>query len=199
MNRLPFEDALFPHYNDAVKYCITLTAKSTHTAAEDLLQDALLKAILKYKQLEDVGKFRPWFFQIISRTYLSKSRLKLWRKMIPLGDQVRHMPEVLDRFMVTEDQQVLLEALEQLSKKERTALLLFEIGGFSIEEIKQIQGDASISAVKSRLSRSRLRMRRFIEALDEQGTRSVQKHVFQNLDEVIHETTQKGIEALKRG
>ncbi len=46
--------------------------------------------------------------------------------------------------------------------KERTAILLFEIGGFSIEEIKEMQNEKSISAIKSRLSRARDRMKKYI-------------------------------------
>ncbi|MBX2822100.1 MAG: hypothetical protein KTR29_20570, partial [Rhodothermaceae bacterium] len=55
------------HYDDALKYCITLAAKATHTEAQDLLQDAFLKAIQKYQQLENKDKFRP---------YMSRNRQK---------------------------------------------------------------------------------------------------------------------------
>ena len=149
--------------------------------------------------MEKKEKFRPWFFQIITRMYVSKQRLKLWKQFVPFGDEVRHIPEVFDAFVVTEKRQILLEALSRLSQKQRTAVLLFEIGGFSIAEIKQIQGDARISAVKSRLSRARTKMKQFIEELEVNGLRSQNPHALNNLDEVIHETTKKGIEALNRG
>ena len=56
----------------------------------------------------------------------------------------------------------MLAALDTLSEKERTAILLFEIGGLSLEEIMKLQKEKSISAVKSRLSRTRLKLRNTI-------------------------------------
>ena len=199
MNQLSFEEALYPHYDDALKYCITLTAKALHTEAQDLLQDALLKAIQKFRQLENKDKFRPWLFQIITRTYLSKQRLKHWKRMLPLSEHVLHIPDVFDGFVITEKRQVLLAALGHLSNKQRTALLLFEIGGFSIQEIKRIQGDFGDSAVKSRLSRARLKMRRIIEALEGEESQKKEKTTLNNLDQLIHDTTQAGNKALHEG
>jgi len=56
-------------------------------------------------------------------------------------------------------QQQLKHQLAILDKREREAIILFEVSGFSIEEIRRIQGDRSISAVKSRLSRARSRLK----------------------------------------
>ena len=57
---------------------------------------------------------------------------------------------------------ILNKALSKLSSKERAAILLFEIAEFSIEEITSIQKDKSISAVKSRLSRARTKLKKHI-------------------------------------
>ncbi|HMT12635.1 MAG TPA: sigma factor-like helix-turn-helix DNA-binding protein, partial [Ignavibacteria bacterium] len=53
-------------------------------------------------------------------------------------------------------------ALGVLTAKERAAILLFEIAGFSIEEIVTIQKERSLSAVKSRLSRARKKLKKQI-------------------------------------
>ena len=57
-------------------------------------------------------------------------------------------------------------ALTKINKKEKIAFLLFEIGGFSIEEIKIIQKENSTSAVKSRLSRTRAKLKNIINTLE---------------------------------
>jgi len=57
-------------------------------------------------------------------------------------------------------------ALSQLKDSEKISLLLFEVGGFTIEEITEIQGERSQSAVKSRLSRVRKKLKRIIENLE---------------------------------
>ena len=74
------------------------------------------------------------------------------------------MPLVYARDEPHDERWMLHQALATLSPKQRAALLLFEIGGFSIEEIAVIQKARSISAVKSRLSRARQKLR---EALSE--------------------------------
>ena len=57
---------------------------------------------------------------------------------------------------------MLNKALARLSVKERAAILLFEIGSFSIEEITAIQKENSVSAVKSRLSRARAKLKKYL-------------------------------------
>jgi RNA polymerase sigma-70 factor (ECF subfamily) len=54
------------------------------------------------------------------------------------------------------------QALDTLAAPEREAVVLFEIEGYSIEEIARMQ-HASVPAVKSRLVRGRARLRRFYE------------------------------------
>ena len=58
-----------------------------------------------------------------------------------------------------------LAVLGRLRSKERAALLLYELAGFSINEVAEIQGDRSASAVKSRLSRARTRAREIADHL----------------------------------
>ena len=71
-----------------------------------------------------------------------------------------------DRAENNERKQLLYDALSKLSSKERSAVLLFEISGFSVEEIRVIQNERSLSAVKSRLSRARKKLRTSISELE---------------------------------
>ena len=59
----------------------------------------------------------------------------------------------------------LLKAIQQLHEKQREALVLFEISGFSIKEISEIQ-QSSKGATKTRLSRARKQLK---ELLSEDG------------------------------
>jgi RNA polymerase sigma-70 factor (ECF subfamily) len=56
----------------------------------------------------------------------------------------------------------LFQALNTLPHKQREALVMFEISGFSLTEIQVIQGD-SLSAVKSRLARGRETLKKMFE------------------------------------
>jgi predicted RNA polymerase sigma factor len=72
-----------------------------------------------------------------------------------------------------EDNQILIAALSTISKKERAAILLFEIGGFSIEEITAIQKEKSESTIKSRLSRTRKKLKEFMVTLENESKRGL--------------------------
>jgi RNA polymerase sigma-70 factor (ECF subfamily) len=165
-----FLELLKPHYNDALKYCRALGAKRSADEAKDVLQESLLKAMENLPNLRDESKFRSWFFKIITREYYSSIRKHFWKKFLPLDNylQVSDFPDIYahDQFEQNELKITLGKALSKLSAKERTALLLFEIAEFSIEEIKELQNEKSLSAVKSRLSRSRAKLRNYIDNLE---------------------------------
>jgi RNA polymerase sigma-70 factor (ECF subfamily) len=161
----PFTAALEPCYGDALRYCRALCARWSPSDAEDVLQDALLKALRGYDGLKDKAKFRPWLFQIVTRTFQSASRRGFWKRFVPIdaGGEAERIPGVFHGPEWTEERLAILGALAGLSAKERAAVLLFEVGGFQIDEIAAIQGDRSLSAVKSRLSRARSRLKDRLE------------------------------------
>lgn len=91
-----------------------------------------------------------------------------------------------------ESNQILIGALSQIEKKERTALLLFEIGGFSIKEITKIQNEMSESTVKSRLSRTRKKLEEFMVSLEkssDSNLKSIKQASQRTTKNIYHETT----------
>lgn len=165
-----FLELLKPEYNDAVKYCRALCASWSPDDAEDVLQQALLKAMESFGSLKDESKFRSWFFKIITRTFYSAIRKHFWKKFLPMDKIAADIPEIYPRAEMNEDRELLHRALSQLSSKERSAVLLYEIADFSIEEIKQVQNERSSSAVKSRLSRARKKLKLYITEQERRGT-----------------------------
>ncbi len=163
-----FLDLLKPCYNDALKYCRALCVKRSPDDAEDVLQQSLLKALENFDRLNEKSKFRSWFFTIITREFFNSVRNDFWKKFLPSDNlpSAFEIPEIFNRSENDETKAILNNALSKISSKERSALLLFELGGFSMEEIKEIQNERSISSVKSRLSRAREKLRRIIEDME---------------------------------
>ena len=157
-----FTSLLEPHYNSAVQYCRALY--SNRKDAEDGLQNAILSAVQHFKSLKDNSKFKSWFFTIITRNFYHSQRKQagINRLFIPLQESHHSFPEVYNDELLREREKVMLAALDTLNEKERAAILLFEIGDLSLEEIRKIQNEKSISAVKSRLSRTRIKLRNTI-------------------------------------
>ena len=163
---------LRPHYNSAAQYCRALYGGARD--AEDCLQDALMAAMENFSALKEDEKFRSWFFTIITRTFYAAKRLETKKEKLfaVLKEKDGHFPAVYHDDALSAKEAVLHEALHSLEEKERAAILLFELGGFSLTEIQQIQGEKSLSAIKSRLSRTREKLRHKIlqlEQLTEQG------------------------------
>ncbi|HEX8281546.1 MAG TPA: RNA polymerase sigma factor [Chthoniobacterales bacterium] len=160
-----FVDALRPHYADALRYCRALCAGASSTEADDVLQQSLLLALRGYDSLHEAEKFRSWLFRIITREYLSQRRRGFWRRFLPLHAL---QPKELALLVYSDahwnqEQQRLMAALARLGERDRSALLL-EVAGLSLEEIRLVQGDRSMSAVKSRVSRARARLRAMLES-----------------------------------
>lgn len=121
--------------------------------AKDLVAEAVLKTYESFEKIRDTKALRSYLFTTTSRIY----KRKKWRRRL-FGDFDAEKAE--NRYVASEtpeinaDVQALYWALDKLPFKYKQAIIMFEISGFSIEEISQVQGD-TISAVKSRLKRGR--------------------------------------------
>jgi RNA polymerase sigma-70 factor (ECF subfamily) len=159
-----FNRLLKPIYNDVARYCRALCSRWSSYETEDVLQDALLLGMRKFDQLRDPEKFKPWLFQIVTRSFYSSVRSHFWKRFLPMTDnqEAERIPQIYDIESTSVERQVLGSALSHLSAKDRAAILLFEVAGFSVKEIADIQHERSISTVKSRLSRSRNKLKTLI-------------------------------------
>ena len=122
--------------------------------ADDLAQDALVKAYLSSAGYQDQGKFRSWLFKIAYNTFLNhKASLRCTESI----DEARTLVSSNSSDNGFEHQDLYL-ALRTLPPKERSSITLFYLNGYSIKEIATIT-DTSEDAVKKQLSRGRDRLR----------------------------------------
>lgn len=127
--------------------------------ADDIAQDALVKAYLSIAKYEERGKSTAWLYRIAYTTFLDASRSR--RNLQPLDALAEHADTT---FSADRDfcYQPLYMALEQLPPKERSAILLYYIKGYSIREIADIV-DATEDAVKKQLSRGRDKLKTLLK------------------------------------
>ncbi|HXU69522.1 MAG TPA: RNA polymerase sigma factor [Polyangia bacterium] len=134
----------------------------SHADGDDLFHDAVLRALDHLDELRDAAAFRSWFYAVLLNAHRARHRLSFWRRLVPL-DEVRADAAVTDGGRdAWEGAQRMARALATLAPPEREAIVLFELEGFSLEEIAALQR-SSLSAVKSRLVRARGRLRRHYE------------------------------------
>ena len=118
--------------------------------ADDLAQDALVKAYLSLAGYQNKGKFRSWLIKIAYNTFLNHKASCRTMESIDEARSLIDGPAADSSF----EHQDLYLALRTLPPKERSAITLFYLNGYSIKEIAAIT-DASQDAVKQQLSRGR--------------------------------------------
>jgi len=138
--------------------------------AEDVLQDAFLKAYTHLDNFKGDSKFYTWIVRIAVNEALMRLRKRKTDRTVPLDEPVELGEETVQReIAVWEDnpeqqysqeewRRILDEAVESLKPDFRTVFVLRDIEELSTEETAETLG-ISVPAVKSRLLRARLALR----------------------------------------
>jgi RNA polymerase sigma-70 factor (ECF subfamily) len=138
--------------------------------AEDVLQEAFLKAYTHLDDFQGNSKFYTWIVRIAVNEALMKLRKRRADRSVPLDEPIdTGEDEVAREIAVWDDNpedvysreeltEILDEAVQSLKPAYRTVFVLRDIEELSIEETAEALG-LSISAVKSRLLRARLQLR----------------------------------------
>ena len=120
---------------------------------KDLMNETLLVAYQKLDTLKSEASFLSFLFSISVRILANDKRKK--KEELEVSDEVlRAFPDINANSDIDTDVTFLHQALNCLPEVQKEAIILFEIAGFNLKEITEIQ-EASLSAVKQRLKRGR--------------------------------------------
>jgi RNA polymerase sigma-70 factor (ECF subfamily) len=154
--------------------------------AEDVVQDAFLKAYEKLDQFQGNSKFYTWLVRIAVNESLMRLRKRRTGRMVSIDEDVeteegsmprdlaewRPDPEMM--YGQTELAQILRKTIQGLPPGFRIVFVLRDVEGLSTEETAETLG-LSVPAVKSRLLRARLQLRerlsRYFRKKNGDGTR----------------------------
>jgi RNA polymerase sigma-70 factor, ECF subfamily len=153
-------------------YATALTLLRNEADAQDVAQEAILKAFANLRQFRGESKFSTWLIQITineARMRQRKQHANLFEPIVEAKDKDeegaytprdfadwREIPsEALER---SEIRALLAKALASLTQKYREVFLLRDVEHMSIEETAEAL-NISIASVKTRLLRARLMLR----------------------------------------
>jgi len=152
-------------------YVTALALLRNDADAQDVAQEAILKAFANLRQFRGESKFSTWLIQITvneARMRQRKQHAQLFEPLVESNDEEegtyiprdfadwREIPsEALER---SEIRTLLAKALASLAQKYREVFILRDVEHMSIEEAAEAL-NISIASVKTRLLRARLMLR----------------------------------------
>lgn len=166
-------DELVLKYRERL-FAIVYNLTSNREDAADITQDVFIKAFSSITRFKGHSAFFTWLYRIAVNTTLShlkKNRLRRFFSLESINEEGASS-EVLDTLAVkhktekgallNELQEKLNDALQKLSPKHRTVVILFEIEGLSHQEISEVMG-CSVGTVRSRLHYAKQQLQAYLK------------------------------------
>ena len=141
---------------------VALQLMGNREDAEEIAQDAFLKAYQALDSYKGESKFSTWIYRIIYNTAISRLRKKKLEVSSIDEDysasvNIKSTQSAIQNFRSKERKKYLNLALQQMSGDERTLITLFYLEENSVEEVCSITG-LSASNVKVKLHRARKKL-----------------------------------------
>lgn len=161
--------------------------------ADDLVQDALLRAWSARGSFRAGTNFRAWIFVILRNLFLSEMRRSKfkgeWNELA--AEKLLVSPVHQERHIELHDMQ---RALGLLPVGQREALILVGAGGFSYKDAADITGVA-VGTVKSRVARARMALETIMagdEPLPESARPTGEAQPFEDIMDRLDEIAESG-------
>ena len=175
--RESFEVLMAPHIDHLYRLAFRFTRSTP--AAEDLVQDVLIKACRLQHEIALLENPRAWLARVLYREYVDRWRRE---KLAPISlstlesdDEAsgtsrsegvsEHDPE--RDAMSTQLRERLVQAIALLNEDQRAVILFHDVEGYTLEEISVVLTQP-IGTLKSRIHRGRARLREILNG--PQGT-----------------------------
>lgn len=157
-------------YNVAFRMC------GNHPDAEDLTQEAFIRAFRFFAHYKQDMPFEGWFYRIMINVFIEKFRKKpkftVWSLDAPVrgaeGDFTVELPDSghgpEESLLMMERESQLQDALKSLPDKFRFAVIYADIEGMSYEEVAETM-QINIGTVRSRIYRGRRMLRDILSGM----------------------------------
>jgi RNA polymerase sigma-70 factor, ECF subfamily len=138
------------------RYCARMTGSVID--GEDVLQDALIKAVESLASAGAIGNPRAWLFRIAQNTALDFLRRRNRQQAFRSGEEVDMIADPADAIANRQIASASLRTFMRLPVAQRSSVILMDVLGCSLQEICEVM-DYSLPAVKAALHRGRAQLR----------------------------------------
>jgi RNA polymerase sigma-70 factor (ECF subfamily) len=138
------------------RYCARMTGSVID--GEDVLQDALIKAVEAFAAAGPIGNPEGWLFRIAHNTALDFLRRRTRQEALRSEAEVDSMADQLDAVTSRQIAATSLRTFMRLPVAQRSSVILMDVLGCSLREVCEIM-DLSLPAAKAALHRGRTQLR----------------------------------------
>lgn len=171
----PFESLLAPHVDHLYQLAYRFTGSTP--AAEDLVQDVLVKLYRMRAEIARLDKPRPWLARVLYHEYIDR-----WRRerLAPVTLSTLE-PEEIARAEAKPDlnpgadpeqqamglqlRERLADAMALLNPDQRAVVLFHDVEGYTLEELSVVLSEP-LGTLKSRIHRARAKLRDHLQRSD---------------------------------
>ncbi|MFY9956878.1 sigma-70 family RNA polymerase sigma factor [Bradyrhizobium sp.] len=146
------------------RYCARMVGSVID--GEDVLQDALIKAVESFGSAGPVHNSEGWLFRIVHNTALDFLRRRNRQEALRSGEEVDMIADQLDAVLSRQIASTSLRTFMRLPVAQRSSVILMDVLGCSLQEVCEVM-DSSLPAVKAALHRGRTQLRAFANEPEE--------------------------------
>ena len=133
--------------------------------AQDLTQEAFIKALQRQDQLKDIDKAAHWLSRIASNTaidFLRRNKKFSFIDVSQLADTAHDLLENPEQSILRGERKLQLDGgLAELTERERMALVLRDVEDMPADEVAAIM-NCSMATVRSHIANARIKFRRYL-------------------------------------
>jgi RNA polymerase sigma-70 factor (ECF subfamily) len=146
------------------RYCARMTGSVID--GEDVLQDALIKAVEAFASAGPIGNAEGWLFRIAHNTALDFLRRRNRQEVLRSGEEVDMIADPADIVLSRQIASASLRTFMRLPVAQRSSVILMDVLGCSLREVCEVL-DFSLPAVKAALHRGRTQLRELADEPDD--------------------------------
>src|SRR3954468_23600903 len=137
------------------RYCARMVGSAID--GEDVVQDALLKAVMSFPAAGPIGNPEGWLFRVAHNTALDFLRRRNRQQGVRSGEEVDMIADPADTIESRQAAAASLRTFMRLPVAQRSSVILMDVLGCSLHEICSVM-EFSLPAVKAALHRGRARL-----------------------------------------